>query len=117
MVSWTGGVLLSCCRVMRISAGSGRYPGEVVQLLDEHKRFSNMVGKMGKLGKGKGANWEQDMMKRNPKMMMQQLQGCMDPRMMQQVSGPLPNAATPFPSAPPPPPAFLSVRFAVCVAS
>eukprot|EP01050_Picozoa_sp_SAG11_P001343 SAG11_NODE_57_length_19200_cov_18.288417_11_plen_72_part_00 len=37
-------------RVMRISAGSGRYPGEVVQLLDEHKRFSKMVGKMGKLG-------------------------------------------------------------------
>ena len=74
-------------RVMRISAGSGRYPQEGVQLLDEHKRFSNMVGKMGKLGKGKGANWEQDMMKRNPKMMMQQLQSCMDPRMMQQLGG------------------------------
>eukprot|EP01047_Picozoa_sp_COSAG01_P023796 COSAG01_NODE_1449_length_10271_cov_6.347976_2_plen_43_part_00 len=26
---------------------------EVLQLLDEHKRFSRMVGKMGKLGKGK----------------------------------------------------------------
>ena len=61
-------------RVMRIARGSGRHPQEVLQLLDEHKRFSKMVGKMGKLGKGKGANWEQEQMKRNPKQMMQQLQ-------------------------------------------
>ena len=40
-------------RVMRISKGCGCFPQEVVQLLDEHKRFSKMVGKMGKLGKGK----------------------------------------------------------------
>ena len=61
-------------RVMRIARGSGRHPQEVLQLLDEHKRFSKMVGKMGKLGKGKGANWEQEQMKRNPKQMMAQLQ-------------------------------------------
>ena len=40
-------------RIMRISRGSGRHPQEVLQLIDEHKRFSKMVGKMGKLGKGK----------------------------------------------------------------
>jgi signal recognition particle subunit SRP54 len=40
-------------RVIRIAKGCGCHPQEVVQLLDEHKRFSKMVGKMGKLGKGK----------------------------------------------------------------
>ena len=45
--------LFRCVGVMRIAKGCGCFPQEVVQLLDEHKRFSKMVGKMGKLGKGK----------------------------------------------------------------
>ena len=38
-------------------------------------------------GAFRGANWEQEQMKRNPKQMMSQLQGCMDTRMMQQLGG------------------------------
>eukprot|EP01050_Picozoa_sp_SAG11_P001344 SAG11_NODE_57_length_19200_cov_18.288417_12_plen_83_part_00 len=42
------------------------------------------------------------MMKRNPQQMMQQLQGCMDPRMMQQLGGGTsdPQDAPPHPIPP-----------------
>jgi len=72
-------------RIERIARGSGTQVPEVHQLLDEHKRFSKMVGKMGKMSKGKGSELQQ--LQRNPQQMMRQLQGCMDPRMMQQIGG------------------------------
>jgi signal recognition particle subunit SRP54 len=60
----------------------------VQQLLTEHKRFAKMIGKMGKMGKGKGGLEQQmSQMQRNPQAMMKQMQSVMDPRMMQQMGG------------------------------
>ena len=44
----------------RISRGSGTSEDEVQQLLAEHKKFSKMIGKMGKMGKGLGARFTRD---------------------------------------------------------
>eukprot|EP00164_Ancoracysta_twista_P001024 GFYU01001334.1.p1 GENE.GFYU01001334.1~~GFYU01001334.1.p1 ORF type:complete len:513 (-),score=174.92 GFYU01001334.1:404-1942(-) len=76
---------LEASRMARIARGSGTSIREVSQLVEEHKRFSKMVSKMGKIGKGKGADLTQ--MSRNPQAMMRQLQGAMDPRMLQQMGG------------------------------
>ena len=41
---------LSDARIHRIARGSGTYVGEVNQLLEEYKKMSKMVEKMGGLG-------------------------------------------------------------------
>ena len=68
------------------AAGSGTTIKEVSQLVDEHKRFAKMIGKMGKMGKGKPGGMDMSQMQRNPGAMIKQLQNVMDPRMMQQVA-------------------------------
>jgi signal recognition particle subunit SRP54 len=52
-------------RMIRIAKGSGTRPEEVNFLMEEHKKFSKMVGKMGKMK----LNNKTDMtnMNRNPK--------------------------------------------------
>eukprot|EP00172_Hildenbrandia_rubra_P003539 Plantae.Rhodophyta-Hildenbrandia_rubra.ctg5800.p1 GENE.Plantae.Rhodophyta-Hildenbrandia_rubra.ctg5800~~Plantae.Rhodophyta-Hildenbrandia_rubra.ctg5800.p1 ORF type:complete len:511 (-),score=98.70 Plantae.Rhodophyta-Hildenbrandia_rubra.ctg5800:1955-3364(-) len=68
-------------RIERVARGSGRHPGEVSQLLVEYKRFSKVVGHVGKMSK-KTRNMEQ--MSRNLPSAMQQF---MDPRVMARVGG------------------------------
>merc|ERR1719263_496087 len=70
-------------RVIRVAKGSGVHPMSIAELLHEHKRFEKMVGKMGKAGLMKDSG-DLDL-KRNPKQVMQKMQACMDPLMLQQM--------------------------------
>merc|ERR1719333_1371405 len=79
-------VVMSDSRRVRVAKGSGSFPAEVAQLLEEYKRMEKMVGKMGKSGLfGKGGDMTQ--LARNPAQVMQKMQGAMDPRMLQQMGG------------------------------
>lgn len=73
-------------RVVRVARGSGTHPMAVVELLQEHKRFEKMVGKMGKAGLMKETG-DMANLNRNPKQVMQKLQNCVDPVMLQQMGG------------------------------
>lgn len=68
-------------RKERIARGSGRPPHEVEELLIEYKRFSKVVGKVGKMSK---KNMNIDQLSRNTSQTFQQF---MDPRMMAQFGG------------------------------
>lgn len=73
-------------RVIRVARGSGVHPMAVAELLHEHKRFEKMVGKMGKAGLMKESG-DMANLNRNPKQVMQKLQTCVDPMMLQQMGG------------------------------
>merc|ERR1711959_226095 len=73
-------------RVIRVARGSGVHPMGVAELLHEHKRFEKMVGKMGKAGLMKETG-DMANLNRNPKQVMQKLQSCVDPMMLQQMGG------------------------------
>lgn len=68
-------------RMERIARGSGRHPREVEELLVEYKRFSKVVGKVGKLSK---KNMNMDQMTRGTAASLQQH---LDPRMLNQFGG------------------------------
>merc|ERR1712190_83599 len=70
----------------RVARGSGTSWQAVDELLAEHKRFEKMVGKMGKAGLMKESG-DMANLNRNPKQVMNKLQNCMDPRMLQQMGG------------------------------
>merc|ERR1719436_2026863 len=73
-------------RVFRVARGSGTHPVAVVELLNEHKRFEKMVGKMGKAGLMKETG-DMANLNRNPKQVLNKLQSCVDPYMLQQMGG------------------------------
>lgn len=73
-------------RVIRVARGSGTHPMAVEELLREHKRFEKMVGKMGKAGLMKETG-DMANLNRNPKQVLNKLQTCMDPLMLQQMGG------------------------------
>mmetsp|Transcript_3260 Transcript_3260/g.9201 ORF Transcript_3260/g.9201 Transcript_3260/m.9201 type:complete len:506 (+) Transcript_3260:132-1649(+) len=73
-------------RVVRVAKGSGTHPLAVAELLSEHKRFEKMVGKMGKAGLMKETG-DMANLNRNPKQVLQKLQNCVDPWMLQQMGG------------------------------
>lgn len=73
-------------RILRVARGSGCHPMFVIELLNEHKRFEKMVGKMGKAGLMKDTG-DMANLSRNPKQVMQKLQSCMDPLLLQQLGG------------------------------
>ena len=78
-------------RIRRIASGSGSHPNEVKMMLQAHRQFESMVGKMGKAGiMGKAGKAQQQqmaaMMKRNPNQIQQRLNQ-MDPRMLQSLGG------------------------------
>jgi signal recognition particle subunit SRP54 len=78
-------------RIRRIAAGSGSHPNEVKMMLQAHRQFEAMVGKIGKAGLvGKAGKAQQQqmatMMKKNPKEIQQRLNQ-MDPRMLQSLGG------------------------------
>lgn len=72
-------------RVRRIAKGSGTSIVVVKTLLQYHKQFEKMVGKMGKSGLSDPSVAQK--LQRNPQALMQQLQRSMDPRMLQQMGG------------------------------
>lgn len=74
-------------RIPRIARGSGTTIKEVEELMVEHKRFAKMIGKMGKMGGKGGKGLDMAQMQRNPQAMLKNLQGAMDPRMLQQLGG------------------------------
>lgn len=73
-------------RLLRVARGSGCHPMAVAELLQEHKRFEKMVGKMGKAGLMKETGDMQNL-NRNPKQVLNKLQSCVDPYMLQQMGG------------------------------
>jgi signal recognition particle subunit SRP54 len=83
-----GLAVLTDSRMERVALGSGARVEEVHMLVQMHKQFEKMVGRMGKSGlmKGGEANFAKQAA-RNPKAVMQQLQKAMDPRMMAQLGG------------------------------
>eukprot|EP01066_Platyproteum_vivax_P015560 Platyproteum_vivax@DN6861_c0_g1_i1.p2 len=78
---------LNAGRVHRIAKGSGHFVHQVTELMEEYKRFSKLVGKMGKIGLTKGGGPDVQQMMRNPGQMMQKLNKVMDPKMLQQMGG------------------------------
>lgn len=76
---------LNPSRCKRIAKGSGTKESEVNQLIEEHKRFAKMVGKMSGMNMSNPKAMAQ--MQRNPAKMMQNLSGAMDPRMLKQMGG------------------------------
>lgn len=73
-------------RVVRVARGSGVHPMAVAELLQEHKRFEKMVGKMGKAGLMKDTG-DMANLQRNPKAVMNKLQSCIDPHVLSQMGG------------------------------
>lgn len=76
---------LNPSRIRRIARGSGTSVGEVSQLIEEHKKFSKMVGKMSNMNMNNPKGMAE--MQRNPEKMMSQLKGAIDPKMMGQLGG------------------------------
>lgn len=74
-------VSFNASRIERIARGSGRHPREVEELLAEYKRFSKVVGKVGKMSK---KNMNIDQLSRNTTQTFQQF---MDPQMMARFGG------------------------------
>ena len=72
-------------RAKRIARGSGCALIEVKILLDEYKRFSKIVGKMGGLVKGKGGELAQ--IQRNPNQFMNKLNGMLPQNLINQMGG------------------------------
>lgn len=75
-------------RIRRIALGSGTSIMIVKTLLQYHKQFEKMVGKMGKSGlMNKGDSGFNQKLQRNPQALMQKLQQSMDPKMLKQMGG------------------------------
>lgn len=69
-------------RMVRIARGSGTRPEEVNFLVEEYKKFSKMVAKMGKMNlAGKGG--DMSALNRNPKQLMNQMSKAIDPKLLQ----------------------------------
>ena len=73
-------------RLLRICRGSGSTPLQVLEMLDEYKKFQKLIEKMGKNGL-MGKSGELANMQRNPGQVMKKLQQSMDPRMLAQMGG------------------------------
>merc|ERR1719222_1469312 len=73
-------------RIVRVAKGSGTHPMAVAELLQEHKRMAKMVHNMGKAGLMKETG-DMANLNRNPKQVLNKLQNCMDPVMLQQMGG------------------------------
>jgi signal recognition particle subunit SRP54 len=72
-------------RAKRIARGSGSSIREVKMLLDEYKKFSKIVERMGGLVKGKGNELAQ--LQRNPGQLMNKLNGMIPQNLMNQMGG------------------------------
>jgi signal recognition particle subunit SRP54 len=77
-------------RMRRIATGSGAHVMEVQMLLQSHRQFESMVGKLGKSAAAGAAGPKPQqlaaMMKKNPHFLQQRINQ-MDPRMLQSLGG------------------------------
>uniref|UniRef100_A0AAF5CZ09 Signal recognition particle 54 kDa protein n=2 Tax=Strongyloides stercoralis TaxID=6248 RepID=A0AAF5CZ09_STRER len=76
-------------RVTRVSKGSGTTEIEVVELLNQYKKFADLIKKMGSM-KGLFKGGDMNPMNMNPNQMMalnKQMSKMIDPRMLQQMGG------------------------------
>ena len=80
-------VKLTETRIKRVARGAGQSELFVQHLLKCHKQFEKMVGKMGKSKLMSNDGAMQQQMMRNPDQMMRQMQGMLDPKMIQQMGG------------------------------
>ena len=80
-------VKLTETRIKRVARGAGQSELFVQHLLKCHKQFEKMVGKMGKSKLMSNDLTMQQQMMRNPDQMMRQMQGMLDPKMIQQMGG------------------------------
>ena len=71
-------------RVLRIAKGAGVYPEQVLELVEEHKKFSKIVGRMGKAGL---MNANAGAMGRNPNQMLNKLQSVLPQDMLSKLGG------------------------------
>ena len=71
-------------RVMRIARGAGVFPEHVIELIEEHKKFSKIVGRMGKAGL---INGNMTTMGRNPNQMINKLSSVLPPDMLNKLGG------------------------------
>ncbi|OEH79156.1 signal recognition particle 54 kda [Cyclospora cayetanensis] len=72
-------------RMRRVAHGSGTSVAEVKLLLDQHKQFSKMISKMGKVGLTKEAALQN--LSRNPQQLLSRMQAAIDPRVLRQMGG------------------------------
>ena len=71
-------------RMERIGRGAGRGPGDVVELMEEYKRMSKMMGKMkGMKMPKKGGYGQSQAMNQN----LSQMAGAIPPHMLKQMGG------------------------------
>jgi len=71
-------------RIMRVSKGAGVFPEQVLELIQEHKKFSQIVGRMGKAGLMTG---DMATMSRNPNQLMSKLNSALPPDMLNKLGG------------------------------
>ena len=71
-------------RVMRIARGAGVFPEQVIELIEEHKKFSKIVGRMGKAGL---MNGNMGAMGRNPNQMLGKLTSAIPQDMLNKLGG------------------------------
>ena len=72
-------------RAKRIARGSGCSIIEVKLMMDEHKKFSKIVERMGGLAKGKGGDLTQ--LQRNPNLLKNKLNGMIPQNLINQMGG------------------------------
>ncbi|KAF4758105.1 hypothetical protein FOZ63_033393 [Perkinsus olseni] len=75
----------SSSRILRVAKGSGHAVREVETLVEEYRKYSKMVSKMGKMKLGDPKMMQQ--MMRNPNQMMQNMGKMIDPKMLKQMGG------------------------------
>ena len=72
-------------RMKRIAKGSGNNLLEIKILLEEYKKFSKIMGRMGGISRGKGGELPQ--IQRNPKQFMEKLGGMLPQNLLNQMGG------------------------------
>ena len=72
-------------RMKRIAKGSGNNLLEIKILLEEYKKFSKIMGRMGGISSGKGGELSQ--IQRNPKQFMEKLGGMLPQNLLNQMGG------------------------------
>lgn len=71
-------------RVLRIARGAGVHPEQVIELIEEHKKFGKIVGRMGKAGL---MNPNMGNIGRNPNQMLSKLTSALPQDMLNKLGG------------------------------
>jgi signal recognition particle subunit SRP54 len=76
--------IVEMSRIMRIAKGAGVFPEQVIELIEEHKKFSKIVGRMGKAGL---MNPNMGNIGRNPNQMLSKLTSALPADMLNKLGG------------------------------